>query len=364
MNYNPEEIQTLIIAEIMGDITDQEKTYLDELMAKDKDVRLLYEDMYSTYHSPEATEARKNLDQRVNYSDLISHNRRSYRFAFSAAAILLVMVGIYTVVKTNTAPPVPIALNKSKNVELVMADGKVVSLDKQDTSLKAGTISLNNSNNTLSYSNARETGAKGTIRVPAGRFYNVVLSDGSKVTLNSATKLEFPFVFGDIREVWIDGEAYLDIEKNDKKPFIVHLPNSIVKVLGTSFNVNTYDDNEKISLVSGKVKLLSAQDSVILLPGKQAQNIQDQPFTVGSFNQDEELSWINGVYIFHDADMKTVASVIGRWYGMQLVLSDKTKQLKFVGAVDRNQPIEDFLENLKAVNGIAYSIDGNIVTIK
>src|SRR3954462_1615096 len=111
MNYNPEEIQTLIIARIMGDISDQDNTYLDKLIAENEDIRLLYEDMHSSFHSQEAIAARKNLDQKVHYTDLISNKRRSYRFAFSAAASLLVIFGIYAIMKRST--PAPVAVSKS-----------------------------------------------------------------------------------------------------------------------------------------------------------------------------------------------------------------------------------------------------------
>src|SRR3954469_17282868 len=112
MNYNPEEIQTLIIAKILGDISDQDNIYLDELITTNENVRLLYQDMKSTFDSPDAIKARERLDQKINYTDLIPDKRnlrRSYIFAFGAAAALLVIIGIYTVVKTSA--PAPITLN-------------------------------------------------------------------------------------------------------------------------------------------------------------------------------------------------------------------------------------------------------------
>lgn len=365
---SPEEIQTLIIAEIAGDISDHERAWLHQIITGNEQARQLYDEMHSFLDDPKVIQSKKELGSRIRMEDIMTRPRRMRRalaIGLSFAAMVVVLVGIYMSIKPKESIKTELTATKQKEVNLVMSNGKVISLDKQDTSLRAGSLALNNQNNTLTYSavTSGNTG-KGTINVPAGRFYQLVLSDGSKVTLNSATKIEFPFVFtGDKREIAIDGEAYLDIVKSDK-PFWVRLTTGTVKVLGTTFNVNTYDDEERVSLVSGEVRFETAQDKVTLKPGNEVTIVNGRPLEVNSFTQEEVLSWIDGIYVFHDNTLQDVAKVVDRWYGVQLVLSEQVCNKHFYGFLDRKQPIQEFLEKLKFVNEVDYRINGNVIYIK
>lgn len=368
--FNPEEIQTLIIAEIAGDISDQEKAYLYQIIAENEQARHLYDDMHQFLDDEAVIQSKNELDSRIQLADIMvpvsrTRKRRMLRVGLSVAAMVVVLVGIYISIQPKETYVTALTSTKPNGVNLVMGNGKVINLDKQDTSLSAGSVALNNKNNTLTYSVATaENTGKGIIHVPAGRFYQLVLSDGSKVTLNSATKIEFPFVFtGDSREISINGEAYFDIVKSNK-PFLVHLPTSTVKVLGTTFNVNTYDKEEKVSLVTGKVRFETIKDKVVLEPGNEVSSVNGKPLVVTAFNQEEVLSWIDGIYVFHDNTLQDVAKVVDRWYGVQLVLSEQVRNKHFYGFLDRKQPIQAFLEKLKFVNEVEYQIEGNVIHIK
>jgi ferric-dicitrate binding protein FerR (iron transport regulator) len=367
---SPEEIQTLIIAEITGDISDQERAYLHRIIADNEQARHLYDDMHKFLNDVAVVQSKNELGSRIKLEDMMlpvspRRSKRMLRIGLSVAAMVVVLVGIYISIKPKETNVTELTSTKRKVVNLVMADGKVINLDKQDTAWRAGTIALNNKNNTLTYSAvAGENTGKGIINVPAGRFYQLVLSDGSKVTLNSATKIEFPFVFtGDTRELSIDGEAYLDIVKSNK-PFLVHLPTSTVKVLGTSFNVNTYDKEEKVSLVTGKVRFETLKEKITLEPGNEVSSVNGKSLAVTPFNQEEVLSWIDGIYVFHDNTLQDVAKVVDRWYGVQLLLSEQVRNKHFYGFLDRKQPIQQFLEKLKFVNEVEYHIEGNVIHIK
>jgi transmembrane sensor len=369
--FSPEEIQPLIIAEITGDITDQERSYLYKIIAENEDARHLYDDMHRFLDDAAVVKSKNELGSRIRSEDMMvdgssTQNRNMLRVGLSVAAMVMVFLGIYVSIKPKEANENGLGSLKQRGVNLVMADGKVINLEKQDTVLRAGSIALNNKNNTLTYSaiSGVNTG-KGIINVPAGRFYHIVLSDGSKVTLNSATKIEFPFDFtGDTREISIDGEAYLDIAQGVNKPFLVHLPTSTVRVLGTTFNINTYDEQEKVSLVTGKVRFETVDDKVTLTPGNEVSCVKGKPLVVTPFNQEEALSWIDGIYVFHDNTLLDVAKVVDRWYGVKLILSEQVRNKHFYGFLDRKQPIQQFLEKLKFVNEVEYLITGNEVHIK
>ncbi len=111
------------------------------------------------------------------------------------------------------------------------------------------------------------------LEIPVGGEYSLVLSDGSKVWLNSASRLKFPVKFtGGSREVEVTGEAYFEIAKDKSKPFRVRFNNSTVEVLGTHFNVSAYENDnvQAVTLLEGAVKVLNAENEVRIKPGEQA----------------------------------------------------------------------------------------------
>ena len=182
------------------------------------------------------------------------------------------------------------AVKKNKqSVNLVLPDGKTFELSKDGD---AETIALDNAtiktdNSTLQYNSADTM--QNTLWVPAGESYKIVLSDGTEVWLNAATRLRFPSRFyGKQREVYVEGEAYFKVAKDAAHPFIVHTTLTQVQVLGTSFNINTYEaGNVKTALVEGKV-LTKSNDgkSMELTPGYAANYEVAKGFVSGVFDED------------------------------------------------------------------------------
>jgi ferric-dicitrate binding protein FerR (iron transport regulator) len=300
------------------------------------------------------------LDENINSQlilDQIGHSKRSrYKKGFGVAVMAMALVGAFVLLNKNKKEPLA-----TDQILLSMDNGEVVNLERADTAIQSGSLSLHNANKTLKFNGA---GGTGSLYVPAGKFYNLVLSDGTTMMVNSVTKVKFPFKFsGATREIWVDGEAYIDVALDSKQLFVVHLPNSQVKVLGTSFNVNTFDSKENVSLVTGKVRLITKKDSVTLSPGKQA-NIQADSISVFHFKQEQVLSWMKGIYFFDDATMEEVAQVLPRWYGVTVKLDPGVKKKQFYGIIDRNQPLKEFLERLKSTQEVDYILNDNIVTIK
>jgi len=188
------------------------------------------------------------------------------------------------------------------------------------------------------------------------------------IWLNSATKLEFPLAFpGDTREITISGEAYLKVAKNAAKPFIVHLPHSTVQVLGTEFNVNTYDSGlVKVALVEGSVNMQAPTGTSKLAPGKQAVYRFGQPISQETFDARTVLSWQKGLFYFNDASLQEISKVLPRWYGIQVTIDDPSILSRtFSGIIDRNKPIEVFMEDLKMISRInAYRDKQNVLHFK
>lgn len=247
-------------------------------------------------------------------------------------------------------------------IELKLANGQVVNLSQSQGIIDAGTAQLTNGNKSLSYSvnNGEAVVGTNTLTVPIGLDYKIRLADGSEVWMNSATRLDFPLAFpGNTREITINGEAYLKVVKNAAKPFIVHLPHSTVQVLGTEFNVNSYDSGiVKVALVEGAVNMTAPTGASKLSPGREAVYREGQSIEQAAFDAKYVLSWRKGLFYFNDASLKEISKVLPRWYGIQVAIDDPSILSRtFSGIIDRNKPIQVFMEDLKVISRIDSYVD-------
>ena len=277
------------------------------------------------------------------------------------AAAIIIVAGIGTLVLVQNNPKEKeTAGTISKKVELKLANGKVINLMETKGTISTEAAVINNTGKALTYNNTAGNSGINSLFVAAGMDYQITLADGSKLWLNSTTKLDFPFVFnGDKREIYLDGEAYIEVAKKPTQPFIVHLPESDVEVLGTEFNINTYDKGiNKVSLVNGSVKLKSAIGNIQLQPGKQGIYIKGGDIHQEVFDQQRTLSWRKGLYYFDQAPVADIAKIINRWFNVKVVLDNNRNQNKrVVGAIDKTKPLTLFLSDIKEVSDIDSYFD-------
>lgn len=203
-----------------------------------------------------------------------------------------------------------------------------------------------------------------TLLVPDMLTYKVILADGSTARLNSGTRIKFPLNFtGNTREVYIDGEAFFDIAADSKKPFIVRTSKTAIQVLGTSFNVNTYN-NIHTSLVDGAVSTTSGDQQLVLKPGQEAV-LTDQSFTTQNFDAATTLSWMEGAYYFHDVPLKNLSGILSRWFKTKIIFDTPALENKmFSGALFKDQPLEEFLDNLALSDNIHTTLKDGTVHVK
>ncbi|HTI11442.1 MAG TPA: FecR domain-containing protein, partial [Puia sp.] len=206
-----------------------------------------------------------------------------------------------------------------------------------------------------------------TLTVPVGMDYKIVLADGTEVWMNSATVLQFPFAFrGETREISLSGEAYLKVAGDATRPFIVHLPQTTVQVLGTAFNVNSYDSGiVRVSLVSGAVTLKSDRQELQLRPGMEGVYSKNADLTFHSFDEKDVLGWMQGIHVFYNASIQEISRVLPRWYGLAVKLDNpRITRQRFSGFINRNKPIQDFLENLKSTHSADYYFMGDTLHLR
>lgn len=210
--------------------------------------------------------------------------------------------------------------------------------------------------------------AKGyhTIETPNGGEYQIVLPDGTKVWLNAATLLKYPSTFARLvnRKVeLLRGEAYFEVSKDKRHPFVVKSAKQEVEVLGTHFNINAYADEGKTttSLLEGSVKIIYAGDSRLLKPGEQAISTGNGiPKIKGG--AEDAIAWRRGLFKFENADVKTVLRQLARWYDVDIVYEGNVKPYNFTGEIYRNLNLSEALIGLR-FTGLKFRVENKRITV-
>ena len=246
---------------------------------------------------------------------------------------------------------------------------KIIKLDGGALAYRAAT----DSRGQTTEQTAEQTGYN-TIATPRGGQYRIILPDGSKVWLNAASSLRFPAVFtGSERTVELMGEAYFEITKNADKPFHVRVPSGgtdgkdmDVEVLGTSFNVMAYSNEEKIhtTLLEGKVKVKQGALAENLSPGRQA--IVDQTthaMEVADGNIDQAVAWKDGLFRFRETDIRELMRQVERWYDVDVVYRTTRGDQDFTGVVSRSKNVSALLQMLELTGTVHFKIEGKKIIV-
>jgi ferric-dicitrate binding protein FerR (iron transport regulator) len=275
-----------------------------------------------------------------------------------------------------------------KKAILTLADGTQILLDTANTNgtltLQGNTKIIKLNEGELVYNSTNEKPVEilfNTISTPKGGQYQVVLADGSKVWLNAASSLRFPTTFhGKERRVELSGEGYFEVEEDPSKPFIVSSAPATtgtgrgveVKVLGTHFNVNSYNDEAriKVSLLKGSVQVAHVNKegetgsvSKTLIPGEQAELTDAGSVVVkDNVDMDEVMAWKNGYFSFNNADLPFVMRQLARWYDVEVVYEGTTPKRQFEGKMERNLNLSQVLKIIEK-NNVHFSIEGKTIIV-
>lgn len=264
----------------------------------------------------------------------------------------------------------------SNKAILVMADGSEHDLTSGKSLIIAtdGT-EIKNTGSKLEYIG---TGIKtaairyNTLKIPRGGEYFLVLSDSTKVWLNSETTLRFPVQFsGDLRQIELTGEAYFEVAQNKDQPFIVTSGNQSVKVLGTRFNVSSYEDSPAIytTLVEGKVEISlikNPETKLILRPNEQSSiNQINNQIQKQMVDASQYVAWKDGRFVFQNQMLEEIMKTLSKWYNVEVVFdSEELKKVRFTGNLERYADFSDILEKIERTNEVKFEIEKNLITIK
>jgi transmembrane sensor len=363
---------------LAGTITEADDHLLQQLLKKDISVKIMWDALEQENMELKGEAFFLKLDagqELANVKSKLKQDGNIKKLSFwrnTAAAVLVLTVLGFLITRFNTRSDEVAKIAKTnipseKKVQLLLENGQVIAIDhKKANAIKLKDVTIDVSEKGLRYASAANGRGMNTLYVPAKEDYKITLSDGTKVWLNAESKLRFPFLFEDkLREVYIEGEAYFEVAKLKGKPFIVHTANTAVRVLGTSFNVNTYAGAEKIALIEGKVQLSTIKgNSLTLDPGYEAGFSSSSGFTKTQFDKNEVLSWMSGIYYFHNMPLGRMASVIQRWFDLKVVLDrPELSDYPISGLLEKKQ-LDAFLSDLKTTAQINYYFSGNELHIK
>ncbi|RZS74614.1 FecR family protein [Pseudobacter ginsenosidimutans] len=310
------------------------------------------------------------------------YKRSWFRYAAAAAVVIVAGLGFWRSnekIEKETISPQPIVQKEvppgKDGAILTLADGTTLVLDSMGNGVVAsqnGTQVVLKDGKLAYYGGATDIAvAYNTMTTPRGRQFNVTLPDGTRVWLNAASSLRYPTVFnGTERKVQITGEAYFEVAQNKNQPFKVETGKGIeVEVLGTHFNVNSYDDEPTINttLLEGSVKVVAKNspqengNSVVLRPGQQAQNSNTEDgkgLRIRQVDLDEVVAWKDGAFSFNDADLKAVMRQLSRWYDVEVEYAGEiSEQQRFTGKLGRSIPLADLLAEMKDYD-VKFRIEG------
>jgi len=310
-----------------------------------------------------------------------------YRRWAAAAVLVLIAGGAYLYFNRSVQAPDAVvndrsvyssdAVPGSNKATLTLANGKTIQLDTTHNGLLAeqgATKVLQKGNGQLDYQAKKGMTAGGEIAynilsTPKGGQYQLNLPDGSRVWLNAASSIRYPTVFsGAERIVEVSGEAYFEVTADAAMPFRVKGRGVMVEVLGTKFNINTYEDEpvSRTTLAEGKVKVTGGSSSQVLSPGEQA--LVDPAGTIRleqNADLEKTMAWKNNQFIFERDDLPAILRQLGRWYDVEILYQGSSpKPYHFSGIISRARNASDVLHMLEATGNIHFDIEGKKIIVK
>lgn len=385
-------ISQLIVRYLCGELSDKEREELHAWIEARESHRRLFQELCSLEAVKEDVRAREAVDsktaveamrRRIQESEALEEDVRptvgskfrSLR-VWAAAAVITLFVSLaglggweyYTHVskwkaealtKAGQAHQPQIKAGSTKAM-LMLSDGRMISLGSN--------IKMNRA----AIRRALGNSYKGTIvlETPRGGEYRITMTDGTEVSLNAGSRIEYPAVFdGKERRVKTTGEAYFKVAHDADRPFIVETEGQEVKVLGTEFNINAYSADKVVTtLIRGSIALKpmgSKGGELTLRPGDQAEyDKHNGTATLRPANTEVVSSWTRGKFVFEDQTLGQIMESLGRWYDFRYHFSSpQVASTVFMGSVPRYGNFQNVLHILEMSGGIKFRVKGKTVEV-
>lgn len=317
-----------------------------------------------------------NISHRIMVEKRKIFRRRLYVSLMTSAAILCLLFSIGY--KYLSVDPVqdPFALVVSqlstdfelpKDILLVLSEDSTVEVasEKEVTYNKDGAITIDNTE-VGEVNESRKTEFNQLI-VPKGKRTHLVLSDGTKVWVNAGSRIVYPRQFeAGKREIYVEGEVYLDVTPDPSAPFILKTASFEVKVLGTSFNVSSYskEKSSSVVLVEGSVNIRNGQQQQTLIPNQRIAIADGNLEEATWVDVNKYICWIDNLLIFEDDPLSEVFSKLNLYYDEEFVIDPSAESLLVNGKLDLKENLEDVLKTISFSTPVVYEKESNKIIVK
>lgn len=373
-----EDIDFLLMRYVLGEMNDDEKVLVREWIAADEKHAEYYKD-FQMFHLKMEWGMRANA---VVHDSLarrrVKARQRRLRVLYWSASCLIVLFsvgGILWMLPEDEPVYVTekIEPGKSKAV-LYMASGDVVNVDGQTGVMKEkdGTRIEIDGKEGIAYrvtgGQQQEETLSNRIVIPRGGEFKLILADGTAVWLNSDSELSYPTAFaGQKREVFLRGEAYFDVKPDSLHPFIVHVDEVRIQVLGTQFNINTYAEGSiKTVLVEGSVDLRNrAGEHVVLTPNRMADyRTVEGRFELTDVDVQPHVAWREGNFIFQSESLESIMNKLSVWYDLNVFYANEgLRDIRLSGNLERFSDVGKLFSKFEQISEARFKIQGKNVII-
>lgn len=384
MDIRLQEIKDIIVRTLLGESTEEERQLLDDWRQENKANEIFYRKICDAKHIASRLREYSDLDvskaflenqRRLRKSAVRRMIRRSLPYA--AVSVLTLVTLLFWSEERHDVKiiqTVQVVNPGSCQAELILADGKIVHLEEgMDTKFREGVSEVVIRRNSINYSKGegKQEILCHTVRTPLGGEYSVTLDDGTEVWLNAMSELKYPVHFmANERRVELKGEAYFKVKQDTSRPFYVTMAGYEIKVLGTSFNMKAYEDDNcwQATLCSGKINFtdLKNRQNVILSPGNQAvcDRNTDQ-MVVKKVDVDLFTAWTKGEFRFDNSPIEEIFNTLRRWYKIDVFYeNNRVRNEVFTGKLPRFDHLNVILEIMEKVSDVRFVLNGSILIVR
>lgn len=379
-----ETIYQIIFAVLADEATDKERHILIEWLNASDVNRAEYDKLKHLYQITNCKSSEKTFDVEQAWLQVRQHTvdkNKTFKFPvwirYAAMVAMIVSIGMFFFSKSSQTPVISeVNMEDFDQPTLLLANGEKIPLAEESFYMQEKHVVIkNNAKNQLIYESGEEITETKIINnnhlvIPKGKTYQLSLSDGTRIWLNSETEITYPTHFSENkREVKLIGEAYFEVAKDKAKPFIVYANGMEIKVLGTSFNVSCYTSDNIISttLVEGSVAVKTTHGKTeTITPSEQfTYNKENNKSTIQAVDTQLFTSWIEGKYIFKNATLEEIVTKLQHWYEFSIIYEDNNlKNKRYSIVAERNTKLDQLLEVISYTSEVKLERVNNIIHVK
>ena len=347
-----------------------------------QEIRIARAFLETVQRIPHPTLSEENVNElweHISTRNQLEDRKRKRRIhiyrSLSAACIILLLVGGWYLQQSGQAVVEEFGIESvrkptatTNDIQLVLSENKQVAIQGKESQLQydaQGKVNINSRTIDLSMTDKEKTTTYNQLIVPAGKRSTITFTDGTRIWLSANSRVVYPVEFReDEREIYIEGEAFLDVHHEENRPFIVKTSRMNVEVLGTTFNVCAYENEstQSVVLVSGKVKVnTNNHEAKILAPNQMLCYNTNNEINILAVDVQNYIAWKNGFYQFEKERLDIIAHKLSRYYSKNIFLDSNLKGITCSGKLDLKKDIDGVLKTLiKSVQIEVKTIDENI----